>query len=52
MFLTLDDQVRAQDTHGSNTNTGFGRAVRGTEAGEDNGSSAAHGAEEGLLKLR
>lgn len=46
--LTLDDQVRTQDTHGSDTNTGLGRAVRGTQAGEHDGGRAAHGAEEGL----
>jgi hypothetical protein len=34
---TLDDQVRAEDTHGGNTNTGLGGAVGGTEAREDDG---------------
>jgi hypothetical protein len=34
---TLDDQVRAEDTHSTDTNTGLGSAVGGTEAGEDDG---------------
>ena len=33
--LTLDDQVRAEDTHGGDTNTGFGSSVGGAEAGEN-----------------
>jgi hypothetical protein len=45
---TLDDQVRAEDTHGGNTNTGLGSAVGGTEARKDDGGCAAHRAEEGL----
>ena len=32
---TLDDQVRAEDTHGGDTNTGFGSSVGGAEAGEN-----------------
>ena len=47
-LLTLDDEIRAQDTHSSNANTGLGGTVGGTEAGEDNSASATHGAEEGL----
>jgi hypothetical protein len=34
---TLDDQVRAEYTHGRDTNAGFGSAIGGTEAGEDDG---------------
>jgi hypothetical protein len=48
---TLDDQVRAEDTHGRDTNTGLGGSVGGTEAREDDGRRAAHRAEEGLLLL-
>jgi hypothetical protein len=46
--LTLDDQVRAKDTHGRDTNTSLGGTVGSTKAGEDNGGGAAHGTEEGL----
>ena len=49
--LTLDDQVRAQDTHGSDTNTRLGGTVRGTQAGEDDSGGAAHGTEEGLKSM-
>jgi hypothetical protein len=45
---TLDDQVRAEDTHSSDTDTRLGGTVRGTKTGEDNGAGAAHGTEEGL----
>ena len=45
---TLDDKVRAENTHGSNTDTRLGGTVRGTQAGEDNGTGATHGTEEGL----
>lgn len=45
---TLDDKVRAENTHGGNTNTRLGGTVRGTQAGEDNGTGATHGAKEGL----
>ena len=48
MGLTLDDQVRAEDTHGRDTNTGLGGTVGSTKAGKDNGGGAAHGTEEGL----
>ena len=34
---TLDNQVRAQDTHGRNTDTGLCGTVSSTEAGEDDG---------------
>jgi hypothetical protein len=46
---TLDDQIRPEDTHGADTDTGLGGTVRGTEAGEDDGCGAAHGTEEGLV---
>jgi len=45
---TLDDEIRTEDTHGCDTNTRLGSAVRGTQAGEDDGCCAAHGTEEGL----
>jgi hypothetical protein len=48
---TLDNQVRAEDTHGGNTNTGLGSAVGGTETREDDGGRAAHRAEEGLRNI-
>ncbi len=46
---TLDDKIRPENTHGGDTNTGLGCAVRSTEAGEDDGSGAPHGTKEGLL---
>jgi len=45
---TLDDQVRPEDTHGGDADTRLGSAIRGAEAGEDNGCCAAHRSEEGL----
>jgi hypothetical protein len=45
---TLDDQVGAEDTHGSDTDTRLGGTVRGAKAGEDNGAGAAHSTKEGL----
>jgi hypothetical protein len=46
--LTLDNQVRSENTHGANSNTGLGGSVRGTKASEDNGRRAAHGTKEWL----
>lgn len=43
----LDDQIRAEDTHGRDTNTSLGGTVGSTKAGEDNGGGAAHSTEEG-----
>lgn len=48
---TLHDKVRAEDTHGGDTNTRLGGTVRSTQAGEDNGTGATHGAEKGLLVM-
>lgn len=45
---TLDDEVRAEDTHGGDTNTRLGGTVRGAQAGKDDGAGAAHGTKEGL----
>ena len=45
----LDDQVGAEDTHGSDTNTRLGGTVRGAKAGEDNGAGAAHSTKEGRV---
>ena len=45
---TLDDEVRSEDTHGRDTDTGLGSTIRGAEAGEDDGRCATHGTEEGL----
>lgn len=46
---TLHDEIRAKNTHGGDTNTRLGSAVGGTQAGEDDGASAAHRAKEGLF---
>jgi hypothetical protein len=46
---TLDDQVGPEHTHGRDTNTCLSGTVGGTEAGEDDGGSAAHRSEERLL---
>jgi len=46
---TLDNQIGAQDTHGGNTDASLGGAVRGAEAGEDDGGCATHRSEEGLF---
>lgn len=50
MQLTLDDQIRAEDTHSGDTNTRLGGTVGGTQASEDDGTGATHGAKEGLCK--
>ena len=50
MERTLDDQVRPEDTHGGNTNTGLCGTVGGTEAGEDDGGHASHRSKERLLQ--
>lgn len=47
---TLDDQVRPQNTHSGDTDTRLRRAVGSTQAGEDDGRRAAHGAKEGLSR--
>jgi hypothetical protein len=46
--LTLDNQIRSEDTHSANTNTGLGGSVGGTETSEDNGRGAPHCTEERL----
>lgn len=46
---TLHDKVRSEDTHGGDTDTRLGSAVGSTQAGEDDGGSAAHGTKEGLV---
>lgn len=48
MVLTLDDEVRAEDTHGRDTNSRLGGTVGSAEASEDNSGCAAHGTKEGL----
>jgi hypothetical protein len=45
---TLDNQIRAQNTHSGNTDTCLGSSVGGTETCEDDGGRAAHRTEEGL----
>lgn len=45
---TLYDQVRSENTHRRDTDTGLGGSIGSSQAGEDNGSRAAHGTEEGL----
>lgn len=47
-FRTLDDEIRAEDTHSGDTNTRLGSTVGGAKAGEDNGASAAHDTKEWL----
>lgn len=47
---TLHDKIRAENTHGGNADTRLGGTVRGTQAGEDNGTGAAHGTKERLLR--
>jgi hypothetical protein len=46
---TLDDQVGPEHTHGRDTNTSLSGTVGSTEAGEDDGGSAAHRSEKRLL---
>lgn len=48
MLRTLDDQVRSEDTHGSDTNTRLGGTVRGTQACEDDSRRATHSTKEWL----
>lgn len=48
MKRTLDDEVRAEDTHGRNTDTSLSSSVGSAEAGEDDGGGAAHRSEERL----
>ena len=45
---TLDDQVRTEDGHGADTDTGLSGSIGGTEAGEDDRGGTAQRAEEGL----
>lgn len=45
----LDDKVRAEDTHGGDTDTRLGGTVGGAQACEDNGTGATHGAKEGRI---
>jgi hypothetical protein len=45
----LDDEVRAEDTHGRDTDTRLGSTVGSAKAGEDNGASATHGTKEGRV---
>jgi len=48
MFHTLDNKIWSKDTHSGDTNTRLRCTVGGTEAREDDGGGATHGAEEGL----
>lgn len=50
MLLTLDDQIRAENTHSGDTNTRLGGTVGGAQASEDDGTGATHGAKEGLCE--
>lgn len=45
----LHDEVRAEDTHGGDTDPRLGGTVRGTQAGEDDSAGAAHGTKEGRI---
>ena len=46
---TLHDEIRSEDTHGSNADARLGGTVGGTETSEDDGAGAAHSTEEGLV---
>ena len=46
--LTLDDEIRPQNTHGRHTDTRLGSSIGGAEASEHDGARAAHRAEERL----
>ena len=46
---TLDDEIWSEHSHGGDAYAGFGGAVGGAEAGEDDGAGAAHRSEERLL---
>lgn len=46
--LTLDDEVRPQDAHGSDTDAGLRGSIGSTKACEHDGACAAHGPEKGL----
>jgi len=48
---TLHDQVRSENTHRRDTDTGLGGSIGSSQASEDNGSRAAHGTEERLQSL-
>jgi hypothetical protein len=44
----LDNQVRSEDSHSTNTDTSLGGTIGGSEAGEDDGGGATQRTEEGL----
>jgi hypothetical protein len=46
---TLHDEVRSENTHGSDTDTGLCGTVSGTQTGEDNGTGATHSTKEGRV---
>lgn len=48
---TLDDQVRSEDGHSTDTDTSLGSSIGSSEAGEDDGRGAAKGTEKGLYEL-
>jgi hypothetical protein len=45
----LHDEVRSENTHGSDTDTGLCGTVSGTQTGEDNGTGATHSTKEGRV---
>lgn len=46
--LTLDDQIRSENTHGADSDTRLGSSICGTKASEDNGWGTSHGTKEWL----
>lgn len=49
---TLDNQIRSEDTHGSDTDTRLGGTIGSTQTGEDDGAGAAHCTKEGLRECQ
>jgi hypothetical protein len=45
----LDDQVRSEDGHSTDTDTSLGSSIGSSEAGEDDGRGAAKGTEKGCV---
>ncbi len=48
---TLDNQIRAENTHSRDTNTCLGSSVGSAETCEDDGRRAAHRTKEGLVDI-
>ena len=48
---TLDNQVRSEDGHSTDTDTSLGGSIGSSEAGEDDGRGATKGTEERLYSM-